>query len=1141
MIELLGTVIINTLDANTLELLDTKEQHNVITKYFYSTLINRYQISSSLFLGDIYISTDTAPSYEDWCNVTNCSSGGFLPSGLTSPQFYPAVDAIPPYVQLMRRFNAPGSTRNINSILLPYNTTVSTFSSYSALAYVKLTAPCVQTNTQILDVYYRVQVVNISSSYNFNKLSITPTRLLNSLFALSDYSIQYNIFPHITSNGGHLPIYSHVNACNNTNPTDIGALYPNCAANRNITKQATLSATPYPLYNQVTYNWSYTTTQDVGHLLGALSIFPGRTTTNRNTPVMTTINLDAPNGSKIQPIFSHAASTLALTTANPFLDTIPSSGTGTLNYEGTWATGNLPELYKIEIIAGGSIGTATYTFSKRNHVGFVGANYNTDISSLPGIYNYSGYNFTKPHTCCTVADMNTVGGYGERMEVYDSTHFIMYDTTGVSRYNCADNSIELWDSTTTPALSATNIRQAAVNPGDGTIWVACANTGIYKISADGLSITNYTTSNGLPTNNCYAIDIGRNNAVWALCNGGIVTSDNNGATWTTYNAGTTPAFNSAAITGDWSSVNYMRVDPTHVNDRMCFVRKENCSFNNTKGFVWWDRGTGVTVDTTIPSFVGAVSSESNPRRCPSMFNVSDNDGLWIVLQSSVTYTGITYNAINKLTYGSSTYTSVCPASGFVYPNVMFARNTTNTQDTILQVQGDNTGGYNTWYYISTAVSSYMAGIRTVVYDNTLSLLYSTSSTTYIGSLVNAAMIYSDIPVLLYLGNGIIVGSKYEGYGRFGFILALTGDSTPTSGTIEYLAWQKYGWDGTNWVLGNTTPKTTHSDAQPLMHGITARFTNGVSGTSFIGGDYYTGSVNDGILKNNAMTVAGSHTMYVLPTQNLFDFDGVIRLYPWTTGAVTWRKVSASLTINGDNSLTNNIPYRSYNLSAGSKNRVFGDFSISGTFSVNANQYYAVGITYNHLTEAPNILTSYNTWSFNLIGNDVTIVNSSNTTVNTPPGIGSTTTWNITRVGNTLTFYTAGLLRYTVTDAAYSFCIRARYRDTTNGTNAFTVNPITVDSSESGYYVGLGNSGTGTGIYNTKQLLATIVNISDVSINGTPLTVLDQTPVNIPASGGAALAPEEGLLFFNSADVGKTVTGSYIMNYQVSTPCNIIPV
>jgi hypothetical protein len=69
----------------------------------------------------------------------------------------------------------------------------------------------------------------------------------------------------------------------------------------------------------------------------------------------------------------------------------------------------------------------------------------------------------------------------------------------------------------------------------------------------------------------------------------------------------------------------------------------------------------------------------------------------------------------------------------------------------------------------------------------------------------------------------------------------------------------------------------------------------------------------------------------------------------------------------------------------------------------------------------------------------------------------------------------------------------------------------------------------------------VINTSDILVDGTPLAIINTSPAIAPVVGGASLADEEGILFLNSADVGKTVSGSYLMLYQTSTPCNIIPI
>ena len=1415
MINIKGQVEIRVLDAVTLEVLDVKIQDNVITRKFYNDWAN----TTSPITTYLYISTINVPNTEDWIHVRGCDTTGFLPSGVTSPRFYAAAGADPAYIQITRRFGAPAATRQIYTVLLSTDTNTETpFTSYRASAYVTFSTPCTQTSSQILDVYYRMQASS-DTTYSYNNYAYSAIQSLNALYSLSGTTV--NILPSWVS-----PIYSHVSTASNISPTLNGAMIPNFTWGRSTGIAGTATASVNGVYGYRTISWTYTTAQGVGDVIGALSIIPNESYSNDtiNRPAFTTTNITAPSGSAIQPIFSHANSTLSLTTANPFLDTIPSSGTGTLSFSGTWTTGNFPELYKIDIVTGGNVGTATYRFSKRNHVGFCGATYVSNVNGLPGMYTVTNSGATgifKPHCGVNSTNQDAAHGFGQRIEKYDSARIISYDQTGLCRYNCITHVFEYWDSTTTPQLNVTNVRQVAVNPGDGTIWVACANTGIYQISADGTTVTNFTTTNGLPSNNCYAIDIGRANAVWAVCNGGIVTSANNGVSWTTYNSSTSPAFNSSVLNTDWSSVQYIRVDPTHVDDRMAIVRYEGATLNTTTHLIWWSRATGAVVNTTYSLAVIT-------RRFPSTFNVSDTDGLWVMINA--------INSISMLTYGTSTSAFISSVTNMLY-SVMFVRNSANTADQILLISSSNRydwatnlmaqGGYTTYFSkVITILDSSLAVVASVTHPNTAQ---------YPSGWLDTIVGY-----VVYLGNGMIAGLNATWSGTYGAIYSISGDGTPTGGSaLEYLMWQKYGWNGSAWVLGNAGAKTTHSDAQLMSSGINAIFTNGATGTSFITGDYYTGGVNDGVLKNNAMTLSGSADFYVIPAQNLTDFDGVIRTYPWTTGSVVWRKAHSALTVNEDNSLTNNIPYRSYSMSAGSKNRLFGDFSISGTFTANSNQYYSIGLRLNHISEIPYLWSTFNNeWSFALAGTAITVTNSVGTVVATPPamtnpnpiGIGycssndsiyaanyntanvsvinpntnavvstinvgsnpisvtycssndriyvtnqvsnsvsvinpstntvvttisgvntnpyyiyycsvsdkiytanygsnnvmvitpstntvtatitvgtnpakityaansgflyvtnyngnsisvinttnntvvatvssittpmgitycssntslyvvdvsdntvivintityavittisvganprniiycpasdrlyvinaggnsvtvinpgtntvittttvgyapydlvycssnssvyianynanpivsvvstgtnlvtasinttNSTSWNITRSGTTLTFSTAGVVRYSTTDTNFSYGIRARYTDTTNGTYTFNVNPITVDSCGTGYYVGLGNSITGTGIHNTKQLRSSLVNSTDITINGTPLASYVSYPQNAPAAGGAVMCPEEGLMFFNSADVGKTVAGSYMMIYQASTPCNIIPV
>lgn len=1362
MMEFTGSVLINVLDAETMEVVDTIEQTNSITKsFYYTTLTNNTAITNN-----VYISTDIAPSCEDTGVMFNCITDGIIPAGVSSPNYF--LSATPIYGQLMRRFAAPAVTRSITSVGIPgaspYITSLPGTNPGTVIAFVSLSSPCIQTSTQILDVYYRIQC-NVTTWKTSNYYQINPTAYLLNLFGWSGPS--GNALP----TQSLFPIHTNVTNVSNTNPTAAGALFPNWSHAKGITASSATESYGYNhMIGQQAHNWSYTTIQGVGSLIGSISCLPGGVgaVSYFIRPALTTNNITAPNGSKIQPIFGHAASTLTSTNANPFMDVVPNTGSGSPSFSGTWEANLHPELYKIDIVTSGAVGTATYQFSKRNHIGFSGATYVSDGGSLPAAYNIkSNYGIAsaivKPHTCADFTTPRTVGGYYDsRIEKYDYYRFISYDMTGVTRYNTTNQVVETWDSTTIPALNATNIRQACVNPTDGSIWAACANTGIYRISADGLTITNFNTSNGLPSNACRAIDVGRASAIWAYCDSGMITTPDNGLNWTLYNStasggysnyfngttdsltipsssasavgwvftiefwfnpaasvgniiycaggvqigyngtmfsmangtgwrmnsttlptlntwnhiaivrtntggtgssifingsrtinaqttdafatngittigsgitgyisnlritkgtaiydptlttltvptsplsgigsslltcqassfvdnsgnglvltavgtpsvqtlapfGTPEAFYSPILATDQISVQYMRVDPSHPDDRVCLVR--NIAITKDAGFshLWWSRGTGLV----LPGNFGGTANSANARRDPTMFNVSDNEGIWTFSDC------ISNSTVNRyiLRYGNGPSItlptiSVVPVIGPQY----FVRDSTNTHDLVMTIDHAPNTGYDSGPTQALSSNSPTGLSRKVIkLYNSIGVLQSTTTTPDIWTYAN--MYQSTSPIRpcavgmgvgyapeehnpnVYLGGGIIVGyapSKRQtttdtgASGMSGYIYAISGDGTPMGGGTQHLVWETYGWDGTNWVLGSTTPKTTHSDAQPMLHGINVAFTNGAAGTSFVTGEYFTGSVNDGVLKNNAMTLSGAVNLFQMPTDHLTDFDGVIRAYPWTTGLVSWRKKSTHLAIGGDGSLSTYLTNRVFAINACSKNRVFGDFSISGTFNINTgSQNYAFGIKTDFNIEGVGVRQDvFANYAFNVTGtgvSTVTIINTNRTILYAHGGIGNGTTWNITRVGNTITFYIGGTLRHTTTDSSYSFVVYARFNETVNTTAFCTVKPITINSSGTGYYVGLGNSSAGTGIYSTYMLNTIIPNASDLSINGTPLTVLNGNNVNIPAIGGMNLVSEEGMLFCNAGDAGKTVTGGYNIIYQSSTPCNIVPV
>ncbi len=107
---------------------------------------------------------------------------------------------------------------------------------------------------------------------------------------------------------------------------------------------------------------------------------------------------------------------------------------------------------------------------------------------------------------------------------------------------------------------------------------------------------------------------------------------------------------------------------------------------------------------------------------------------------------------------------------------------------------------------------------------------------------------SDSTFLVHISNGICVSN--EG------VKQIFSDNT--------YCWDNYGWNGSAWIIGHSGARLTHSSPLPIINGLEVKFTNGATPPSFVSGDFYTQSLNYGILKDNATTIYLSSAWYSHP-------------------------------------------------------------------------------------------------------------------------------------------------------------------------------------------------------------------------------------------------------------------------------------
>lgn len=1114
--KLKGIVQIQRLNASTFEVLETIEQENTITVRARQTPV---ESTSAFTLGpNIILGLDNSPSVTDFHWIQSYVTGT-TPSGATSPQVLYSTELSLYYSQWVQRFTPPSSgTRTIYLIGLT-NATAAISGGYPVNAYVSLNTPCIQASTELLDVTYRVQWIpdtasTIGASFHpydvylnayylsYGGTSTRPTNLYaNALpvaYTPSDGKYRNIIFDYYGNNHSHKPIVTSLPGVTTTTPT--------LAADTN------LSAAPISSPARGVMTNVCGTDAAIGMLFGAEMYGLS------NNRMLSWKNVTSHTGSPVQPIHSHAAATFN-TNATPFLDATPATGTGKLAGGGTWTNPDLPEHYMVKITNTGDVGVATYQFWKRNMLGYVGTSFVPLCTPYLPLSTAINLDLANPYTNTItshglyvrpVVQPYTAGLSRVRICKLSKRYVVTADDAGVTIFDTSNSGVTNLNASSSPTLPVTAVKQVSADPTTGTIWVACANTGLWKVTNLGATVTHINVAgNGVPSDTCYAVDVGVGSKVWAVFNGGLSASSDGGTSWTTYNPGSAPTFSIAGITDDnWHTVNYMKVDRDHADNRMIFVRDPDTSVLQTLGLVWWSLATPTAVGVTL------TTNDNNNRAHSQGVQVSDTGGLWVI--------GSNYTAslrVRRLTYGSPTLTDI--GSSYSYSNC----------PTFWFINGSSPS--DPWVAFPTA---YSGSAVVSVYDSAGTLVTTVTVSDPPGTTGYYNMFYTALSraYLLYLGDGVVFTHGYKATSGSTFCTHVLGTVVDTANTyvgpVNHIIWSKYGWNGSNWELNHPGSKPTHAANEELLNGITLRFTNGVTGTPFVQDEYYTFGVANGVLKDNSIAYTSNSITNHYPTYASTEFSGSVRPYP-SVGTVTWKMKSVGLTVNPDQSLTNTDPLRPYGWYAISNNRVFGDFVISGTLNNTTPSKIAIGIT---STRGPCVL-EHGAWVdsyYNPQGQSEYrfIYNSSTTSwegwaSSSSFATPASATWSIARAGSTITLTIGGVVRATATSSAHSFVVRVMAGTYSTGTA--TVSPITVVSSGTGHYTSVGLPGNNTGVYDPKFLFVepTTTNLQ-LALDGVPVTVKLSNVSTPPAPGEVVLVAAHGDLLFNVADNGKVVTGSY---------------
>ena len=623
-----GMVIIEIRDADTLELKNTITKTNVIN---ISMFYNDLQLPSATYGWNSNSGSTAAPaniavsgriikpnnptlilygtgqtSYSDTSYpghpATNYEKR-IQSSTVTAWEF---TDGSPPYVERKGRFDSPATIQTINSIYLTGASNIN-----RPATSIGLTTPCIQNPGEVLDITYRIQFYE-TASLNSAGAWTSPTLFRHGYIATRLFPSQQSASPHnVMGSFLQMPDTSQYNELRRfavvQNPLHILTTYDGDYS--------------YDYFKMVfnsiiekdEWNGEIFSTAHIGGRYTSSYLVPNAGTTE--LPVHTSTEMVMPmmpDGfafKPIQPIQNHSKDAIEWGLDVDFLAT--SQGNLTVNGD-NWTNPDWPEFWRVEFTKTGAVGTSNYYFRNRRLLGF------NDISYTPKLEQRCWDMFNNKDTT-TIATHDR--GHGihsmENNEEYGVDSYIAWDDTGINIHRINKTLIIAYDATTTPALPVTYLRHVAVD-GSDNIWVACKDTGLYRITTPWnpatATITRMTsvTNSLFPTSDaaCYGVATGTNGSIWAVLDGALSHTTNPTATtptFTNYNPTTPTVFDYTEVTNDWTQVKYLRVDRNSPDNELAVIFRTG---NNEK-IAWWSLAGVAYEGPESGSHIGSYPNNDN--------------------------------------------------------------------------------------------------------------------------------------------------------------------------------------------------------------------------------------------------------------------------------------------------------------------------------------------------------------------------------------------------------------------------------------------------------------------------------------------------------------------------------------------------
>ena len=336
-------------------------------------------------------------------------------------------------------------------------------------------------------------------------------------------------------------------------------------------------------------------------------------------------------------------------------------------------------------------------------------------------------------------------------------------------------------------------------------------------------------------------------------------------------------------------------------------------------------------------------------------------------------------------------------------------------------------------------------------------------------------------------------------------------------------------------------KITHGSSESLEDGLTIFFSTGVGspppvGNDFVATDYHTFGVVDGILKDNAISWDRSDLIFLGPADTEFgEFLDELGndTVPSTTPIITERMQFPADGRAGIQTIVGQAFASTDAITTGGTTgqHLPGNGYIEATVPSGDESSSHFGFVASPTSTVSTLSNFTHELQFNSDGTVDAV--ESGTAKSTDHPYSRSDKFRIVRTGTTITYQQdtgGGFATFYTSLVGSSGDIWGRVNIRTYG---YAFYDMDIQYTRDAYIMDIGNSGTLTGKFATyfHHMETTDTDTMEININGTPADILvsntrisNMTP---PAAGQIAINGEMGILVFNSADVGKTITGNIV--------------